>query len=156
MAIIQRDLTQAVQQPGRLVSGAVIMGSSQFKLIRVRMQENGNLTGDKIRYTWEETGAGNFRIRRSVNGDPGRLLPGLFTAVPKIEQLGGIGGGPFVRVTMTLATRDISDESRRFKGAETTVLSSLTRVMGPEGIQGEMTHFDMFEEMDGFINWLTH
>ena len=154
MAIVQRDLTQAVQQPGRLVTGAVIMGRNQFKLIRVRMQDDGNLAGDKIRYTWEETSAGNFRIKRSVNDAEGRYLPGLFTAVPKIEQLGGVGGGPFVRVTMTLATRDVAEENRQFQGVEKTVLTSLTRVMGPEGIQGEMTHFDMFEELDSFVAWL--
>lgn len=152
MAIIQKDLVQAVQQPSRFIDQAVLLTRSDFKLIRVKLDEDGSVGGDKVRYTYEETSAGNFRISRSVGDEPARYLPGLFAGKPDIAQLDS-PGGPFIRVTLRMATRDVAAEQAR--GGEMAIISTVTRVMGPEEVQGEITPFDMFDDLEATIHWLT-
>lgn len=139
MALLQEDLTQAVQKPDPSVDSAVIVKKTGFQMLRAVFQPDGSISGKLVVYRKEPTPAGNFRIKRTVDGKDTRL-PGLYRDV-KFSRLGNVAGEPYVRVTLRVATHDVPGQAAIGKASEEAVLSSLVRVMGPEMVGSSILSF---------------
>lgn len=138
LQILQRDLTQAVQKPDPSVDCAVQIKKNGFQLLRAEFQPSGSINGKLVVYRKEPTPNGNFRIKRTFDGVDSRL-PGLYRAIKFVELQGA--GGPFVRITLRVATHDIAAKDVEGKASEEAVVSALVRVMGPENVGGTIFEF---------------
>lgn len=129
MAIVQKDLMQAVQKPDPKADSPVLTLPTSFQMIRGTLRPDGSITGERIVYR-KEPATPPYRLRRQV-GEQSALLPGVFKDLRFAEVEGK--GGPFVRVLMRLEVNE--------GGKQECLLSSLVRVSGPEYIQSPVFNF---------------
>lgn len=142
LQILQRDLTQAVQKPDPSVDCAVQIRRNGFQLLRAEFQPDGRISGKLVVFRREATPNGNFRLKRTFDGQDSRL-PGLYRDV-KFVQLRG-AGGPYIRVTLRVATHDVKAADVAGKASEEAVVSALVRVMGPEAVGGSVFSFPFLD-----------
>lgn len=129
MATIQKDITQAVQKPAPGVTCAVMPTGDGWCMIRGVMKPDGSIEGIPLQYRKVFTQNQNYRIERKVQTEL-HGLPGLYRDMKFVPH--NAAGGPFVRVTLHVASHDTKTEAVGSKGSETAVLTSLVRVQGPE------------------------
>jgi hypothetical protein len=151
MSTIQEDLSQAVQKPDPKVDAAVMVKPQSVQLLRGILKNDGTIDAKLVEYRKEKTPAGNFRLLRRYGGAQDRM-PGLYRAM-QFDQLDG-PGGPFVRVTLRVATADVAAEKGKDAGGlEETVLTALVRVQGPE-MAGSKAFGWSFLSLLKLIPWL--
>jgi type II secretory pathway pseudopilin PulG len=130
MAIIQKDLMQAVQKPDPNSKSPVQTLPTSFQMIRGTLKDDGSITGERIVYRKEPTASGAYRLRRQI-GEESTLIPGTFKDLIFGEYKGD--GGPYVRVSIRLEVHE--------GGKQECLLSSLVRVSGPEFIRSPVFDF---------------
>jgi hypothetical protein len=143
MAYIEKDLSQAVQKPDPKFDSAVIVGKDYFQMLKAECKPDGAIAGQLVIYQTLVSPGGNLRLRRR-QGAEGRAIPGLFRQV-SFQQLKG-PGGPYVRVTLTLATHDVTATTG--KASEEAVVTGLVRVMGPEMVGSKAYSFGFMEGLN--------
>lgn len=146
MAIIHKDLTQAVQKPAPGVTSAVRPTADGFQLIRGVLKPDGSIQGLQVQYRKVFTPQGNYRMERKVKTALSSL-PGLYRSVEFIGLNGA--GGPFVRVTLHLAVHDTAAGPGGPKGSEEAVVSSLVRIQGPEMVGSTSFPFSFMSALMG-------
>ena len=72
------------------------------------------------------------------------MLPGLYRFI-RFASLKG-AGGPFVRVTLRVATHDVASSEGR--ASEEGLISALVRVMGPERLGTKGYDFDFMNGLN--------
>ena len=130
MAIIEGDLVQAVRKPDPAVDRVVRLTDRSAQLVRAAIAPDGTVSGKLVVYRFIKQD-GTFRVRRRAGGEE-QLLPGVFDAIA-FDQLDG-AGGPFVRVTLSVAVHGGGPSDR---ASDHAVLTALVRTCGPELIQSE-------------------
>lgn len=134
LAMIQDDLSQAVQKPDKNVAGAVIVLPNSFQLLRAKLQPGGAIAGELVVYKKIANPAGGFRLKRQV-GSNKAFVPGVFNDV-QFAQFDG-DGGPFVRMTLKVSAHQTDTPAGQEKqGSDEAVLTTLIRVQGPEMVGG--------------------
>lgn len=130
LALIQDDLSQAVQKPDRNVSGAVMVLPNAFQLLRAKLGPGGSISGELVVYKKMPNPSGGFRLKRQV-GAAKAFIPGIFNEV-QFEQFEG-DGGPFVRMTLKVSAHaSEATPGQPRKGSDEAILTTLVRVQGPE------------------------
>lgn len=151
MAVIQEDLSQAVQKPDPSVDTAVQVSKKSVQLLRGVLKDDGSIDAKRVVYEKEATAGGNFRLLRKYDSERG-FLPGVYRSL-RFDQLEG-AGGPFVRVTLHLAVTDSSiPVGQSASGLQEAVLTSLVRIQGPEMV-GSRAFGWSFMSLLKLIPWL--
>jgi len=145
MALLQKDLFQAVQKPDPTVDTAVVVGSDGFQMVQGRFSRDGSVAGQLVVYRVLPTGTGNFRLRRECDGKA-RGVPGIFRKILFHRLMAA--GGPYVRVTLCVRTRD-GDAGAATAGSDEVVLSSLVRIQGPEMIGSGQLSWGFLDAVKG-------
>jgi prepilin-type N-terminal cleavage/methylation domain-containing protein len=144
MASLQKDLTQAVQKPDPTLDSAVIVKAGAFQMVRGEFAPDGTVKGGLVVYRTVGTPGGLFRLVRTHNSSE-RRIPGLFKQI-KFVQLRA-AGGPYVRVTMKMAAQDTATSAQSTSGSQEAVLTSLTRIQGPEMITATAFSWSQLEAL---------
>ena len=145
LEILHRDLSCAVQKPDPAITEVVQVSKDQpaMQFLLAKTDANGALTGTRIVYRREQLASGNFRLLRQEGTSAAIPIPGAFSKV-RVETFNG-AGGPFIRVTLHVVTRDVAPGSTA-GGLDEAVLTSLIRVAGPEMLNSGIVRFKF---MDG-------